>query len=79
MRDERTGHAGEAIADEIRALALSCDGPAYAYVDRGLAYDDQGAHAEAAADLQSAIQIDKLSKLEWDRLKRIAGGSEPPR
>jgi tetratricopeptide (TPR) repeat protein len=74
---ERMGHPRQAIADETRALALDCDGPAYAHVDRALADDDEGAHEEAAADLQSAIRIDKYSRLEWDQIKRIEVRSRP--
>jgi len=75
---ERTGHKDQAITDETHALALHCLHPAYAYVYRGLAYDSKGAHAMAVSDLQSAIRLDRFSRLEWDRMKR-ADSSKAPR
>jgi tetratricopeptide (TPR) repeat protein len=71
---ERTGHEDQAVADETRALALDTLGPADAHIYRGLAYDRKGLHAKAAADLQSAVRIDRYSKLEWDRMKPLDAG-----
>jgi tetratricopeptide (TPR) repeat protein len=68
---ERTGREDQAIADETRALAMDCPGPADAHVYRGLAYDRKGLRAKAAADLQSAVRINKFSKLGWNWMKRL--------
>jgi tetratricopeptide (TPR) repeat protein len=68
---ERIGREDEAIVDETRVLAMDCPSPADAYVARGLAYDRKGLRAKAAADLQSAVRINKFSKLGWNWMKRL--------